>query len=74
VVIGLAIKDTNYVIDSFGTSFFIGGEYTVSSEHIFINVSSIKLSIRKRIMVSKENIQHSTLPQKEIIWSLIRIT
>ena len=35
VAIGLANKDTKDVIRSFGTGFFIGGEYIVSSAHIF---------------------------------------
>ena len=35
VAIGLANKDTKDVISSFGTGFFIGGEYIVSSAHIF---------------------------------------
>jgi hypothetical protein len=35
VAIGLADKDTKDVIGSFGTGFFIGGEYIVSSAHIF---------------------------------------
>lgn len=35
VAIGLANKDTKDVISSFGTGFFIGGEYVVSSAHIF---------------------------------------
>ena len=34
MAIGLANKDTKDVI-SFGTGFFIGGEYIVSSAHIF---------------------------------------
>jgi V8-like Glu-specific endopeptidase len=35
VAIGLANKDTKDVISSFGTGFFIGGEYIVTSAHIF---------------------------------------
>ncbi len=35
VAIGLANKDTKDVISSFGTGFFIGGQYIVSSAHIF---------------------------------------
>jgi hypothetical protein len=35
VAIGLSNKDTNDVISSFGTGFFIGGEYIVSSAHVF---------------------------------------
>ena len=35
VAIGIANKDTKDVITSFGTGFFIGGEYIVSSAHIF---------------------------------------
>ncbi len=35
VAIGLSNKDTNDVITSFGTGFFIGGEYIVSSAHVF---------------------------------------
>ena len=35
VAIGLANKDTKDIISSFGTGFFIGGEYIVSSAHIF---------------------------------------
>jgi len=35
VAIGLSNKDTNEVIDSFGTGFFIGGKYIVSSAHVF---------------------------------------
>jgi len=35
VAIGLAKKDTKDVISSFGTGFFIGGEYIVTSAHIF---------------------------------------
>jgi hypothetical protein len=35
VAIGIANKDTKDVISSFGTGFFIGGEYIVSSAHIF---------------------------------------
>lgn len=66
VAIGLANKDTKDVISSFGTGFFLGGEYIVSSAHIFSHVLSIMLSIRKRIRVWKEYIPHSTLPQKEI--------
>jgi hypothetical protein len=33
--IGLSNKDTSDVISSFGTGFFIGGEYIVSSAHVF---------------------------------------
>ena len=35
VAIGIANRDTKDVISSFGTGFFIGGEYIVSSAHIF---------------------------------------
>lgn len=35
VAIGLSNKDTSDVISSFGTGFFIGGEYIVSSAHVF---------------------------------------
>lgn len=35
VAIGLSNKDTNEVISSFGTGFFIGGKYIVSSAHVF---------------------------------------
>jgi hypothetical protein len=35
VAIGIANKDTSEVIGSFGTGFFIGGEYIVSSAHVF---------------------------------------
>jgi hypothetical protein len=35
VAIGLANKDIKDVISSFGTGFFIGGEYIVSSVNIF---------------------------------------
>ncbi len=35
VAIGVARKDTRDVISSFGTGFFIGGEYIVSSAHVF---------------------------------------
>lgn len=35
VAIGLANKDTKDVISSFGTGFFIGREYIVSSAHNF---------------------------------------
>ena len=35
VAIGLANKDTKDVISSFGTGFFIGGEYIVTTAHIF---------------------------------------
>ena len=44
VAIGLSSKDTNDVISSFGTGFFIGGEYIVSSAHVFsqcINYNTI---------------------------------
>ena len=35
VVIGLPNKNTRDVISSFGTGFLIGGEYIVSSAHVF---------------------------------------
>ena len=35
VAIGLSNKDTSDAISSFGTGFFIGGEYIVSSAHVF---------------------------------------
>ena len=35
VAIGLSNNDTKDVISSFGTGFFIGGEYIVSSAHVF---------------------------------------
>jgi hypothetical protein len=35
VAIGLANKITRDVISSLGTGFFIGGEYIVSSAHVF---------------------------------------
>jgi hypothetical protein len=35
VAIGLLNKDTKDVIGTFGTGFFIGGKYIVSSAHVF---------------------------------------
>ena len=35
VAIGLSNKDTNEVIDSFGTGFFIGGKY-IEVRHMFL--------------------------------------
>jgi hypothetical protein len=35
VAVGLSNKDTSDAISSFGTGFFIGGEYIVSSAHVF---------------------------------------
>lgn len=35
VAIGLANKDTGDILGSFGTGFFIGGKYIVSSAHVF---------------------------------------
>jgi hypothetical protein len=35
VAIGLANRDTGDILSSFGTGFFIGGEYIVSSAHVF---------------------------------------
>jgi hypothetical protein len=41
VAIGLSNKDTNDVISSFGKGVFIGGEYIVSSAHVFSGIPDI---------------------------------
>ena len=41
VAIGLSNNDTKDVISSFGTGFFIGDEYIVSSAHVFSQMSNI---------------------------------
>ena len=61
VAIGLSNNDTNDVISSFGTGFFIGGEYIVSSAHVFSQCLNYN-----GIMASKECTRHSILLQKEI--------
>lgn len=48
VAIGLSNKDTNDVISSFGTGFFIGGEYIVSSAHVFSQCVNYNTSYKEK--------------------------
>ena len=48
VAIGLSNKDTNDVIGSFGTGFFIGGEYIVSSAHVFSQCLNYNTSYKEK--------------------------
>jgi type III secretory pathway component EscV len=50
VALCLAERDTGDILGSFGTGFFIGGKYIVSSAHVFSQWGRFLLKIKKRFI------------------------